>query len=233
MAGPSEKGYGQFCPVAMAAEIFCSRWTPLVLREMISGSTRFNDIRRGLPRISPTLLSKRLKQLEKAGLIEERKSVKKGAAEYVLTEAGNDLRDVIMSLGVWGHRWIESSLSLKNLDPSLLMWDMRRHLVPSVLSRQRCTVKFVYPELGSGRKTWWVVIDKNQVDICLVDPGYEVDLHVRSSLRSMTSVWMGMSTLKSEIEAGNIVLTGDRAIARSMNEWLGLSPFAKERRYVS
>ncbi|HET7805152.1 MAG TPA: helix-turn-helix domain-containing protein [Pseudolabrys sp.] len=233
MARPSEKSYGQFCPIAMAAEIFCSRWTPLVLREMICGSTRFNDIRRGLPRISPTLLSKRLKELEKAGLIEERKGGKKGTVEYILTGAGNDLRDVIMSLGMWGHRWIESSLSLKNLDPSLLMWDMRRHLVPSVLPKQRCTVKFVYPELRAGRKTWWVVIDRNQVDICLVDPGYEVDLHVRSSLRSMTSVWMGMSTLKSEIEAGNIELTGDQAIARSMHEWLGLSPFAKERRYVS
>ena len=233
MTKPSEKSYGQFCPVAMAAEIFCARWTPLVLREMICGSTRFNDIRRGLPRISPTLLSKRLKELEKAGLIEERKIGRKDTVEYRLTEAGEDLREVIMSLGRWGHRWIESSLSLKNLDPSLLMWDMRRHLVPSVLPKQRCTVKFVYPELKVGRKTWWVVIDKNQVDVCPVDPGYEINLHVRSSLRSMTSVWMGMTTLKSEIEAGNIELSGEEAIARSMHEWLGLSPFATEPRNVS
>lgn len=239
MTDAIEKSYGQFCPVAMAAEIFCSRWTPLVLREMLSGSTRFNDIRRGLPRISPTLLSKRLKELEKAGLIEERKSEnksgnksgKKSTAEYRLTMAGQDLREVIMSLGLWGHRWIESSVSLKNLDPSLLMWDMRRHLVPSVLPRGRCTVKFVYPEL-SGRKTWWVVIDKSEVDICLVDPGYEVDLHVRSSLRSMTSVWMGVTTLKSEIDAGNIELSGEKTLARTMHEWLGLSPFAQERRKV-
>ena len=233
MADTSEKSYGQFCPVAMAAEIFCSRWTALVLREMMCGSTRFNDIRRGLPRISPTLLSKRLKELEKAGLIEERKSRQKnGATEYMLTMAGQDLRDVIMSLGVWGHRWIESSLSLKNLDPSLLMWDMRRNLVPSVLPRGRCTVKFVYPELN-GRKTWWVVIDKSEVDVCLVDPGYEVDLHVRSSLRSMTSVWMGITTLKAEIDAGHIELSGEKSLARSMHEWLGLSPFAKEKRNVA
>ena len=93
-------------------------------------------------------------------------------------------------------------------------------------------MKFVFPEL-SGRKTWWVVIDKNQVDICLIDPGYEVDLHVRSSLRSMTSVWMGITSLKLEIDAGNIELSGEKAIERSMHEWLGLSPFAKEQRHVS
>jgi DNA-binding HxlR family transcriptional regulator len=232
MKGASEKSYGQFCPVAMAAEIFCSRWTALVLREMMCGSTRFNDIRRGLPRISPTLLSKRLKELGKAGLIEERKSPQKnGANEYRLTAAGQDLREVVMSLGLWGHRWIESSVSLKNLDPSLLMWDMRRHLVPSLLPRRRCTVKFVFPEL-KGRKTWWVVIDKDEVDICLVDPGHDVDLHVRSSLRSMTSVWMGITTLKSEIDADNIELIGEKTIERSMHEWLGLSPFAKEHRQV-
>ena len=232
MKGASEKSYGQFCPVAMAAEIFCSRWTPLLLREMMCGSTRFNDIRRGLPRISPTLLSKRLKELEKAGLIEERQSPQKnGANEYRLTAAGHGLHEVVMSLGLWGHRWIESSVSLKNLDPSLLMWDMRRHLVPSLVPCQRCTVKFIFPEL-SGRKTWWVVIDKNEVDICLVDPGYEVDLHVRSSLRSMTSVWMGITTLRSEIEAGNIELSGDKAIEGSIHKWLGLSPFAKVQRQV-
>ncbi len=136
----------------------CSRWTPLVLREMMCGSTRFNDIRRGVPRISPTLLSKRLKELEKAGLIEERKSPQEnGANEYRLRAAGQDLREVVMSLGLWGHRWIESWVSLKNLDPSLLMWDMRRHLVPSLLPRRRCTVKFVFPELR-GRKISWVVV---------------------------------------------------------------------------
>ena len=105
--------------------------------------------------------------------------------------------------------------------------------MPSVVPKHRCTVKFVYPELSVGRKTWWVVIEKDQVDVCPVDPGHEVDLHVRSSLHSMTSVWMGITTLKSEIEAGNIEISGDKAIARSMHQWLGLGAFAKERRYVS
>lgn len=125
--------YGQFCPVAMAAEIVCTRWTALVLRELLSGSTRFNDLRRGLPSMSPTLLSKRLKELEKAGVVEAVRAPNRGV-EYKLTEAGEELRPVVMSLGSWGQRWIESSISLKNLDPSLLMWDMRG---ASILARYR------------------------------------------------------------------------------------------------
>ncbi len=221
--------YGQFCPVAMAAEIVCSKWTPLVLRELLSGSTRFNDLRRGVPRMSPTLLSKRLKELEQAGVISARASGRSGVTEYRLTAAGEDLRGMIMSLGSWGQRWIESSLTLKNLDPSLLMWDMRRNIVPTSLPDRRCTVQIVYPELSAGRNTWWLVIERGEVDLCSVDPGFEVDLYVRSSLRSMTAVWMGHTTLKAEIDTGRIELTGDKAIARSMHGWLGLSLFAREK----
>jgi DNA-binding HxlR family transcriptional regulator len=217
----------------MAAEIVCSRWTALVLRELLSGTTRFNDLRRGVPRMSPTLLSKRLKELEGAGVIAARATGQAGVVEYTLTPAGEDLRDVIMSLGVWGQRWIESSLSLKNLDPSLLMWDMRRNLAPAALPDRRCTVKFDYPEPSAGRKSWWLVVDGGKVDLCSVDPGYDVDLYVRSSLRSMTAVWMGVATLQAEIDAGNIALTGDQAVARSMHGWLGLSPFAKEKSRVA
>jgi DNA-binding HxlR family transcriptional regulator len=222
--------YGQFCPIAMAAEIVCSRWTVLVLREMLCGSTRFNDLRRGVPRMSPTLLSKRLKELVEAGIITSTPARGTNVAEYKLTKAGEGLRETIMSLGVWGQRWVESSLSLKNLDPSLLMWDMRRNLTPDPLPPRRCTVKFTYPELSANQRSWWLVIDKGEVDLCAVNPGYEVDLYVTGSLRGMTSVWMGHSTLKAEITAGNIELTGDKAIARSMHDWLGLSPFAKQPR---
>jgi DNA-binding HxlR family transcriptional regulator len=228
----AEQGsYGQFCPVAMAAEIFCSRWTALVLRELLCGTTRFNDLRRGVPRMSPTLLSKRLKELEQAGVIMVRK--KGDAPEYKLTEAGEDLRKVVLSLGFWGQRWVESSLSLKNLDPSLLMWDMRRSLVVSSLPDRRCTVRFDYPEVTAGRNAFWLVVENGEVDLCSVDPGHEVDLYIRAALRSMTAVWMGISTLKSEIDGGTITLTGDKAIARSIQDWLGYSVFAKEKRRVS
>ena len=228
----AQGSYGQFCPVAMAAEIVCSRWTALVLRELLCGTTRFNDLRRGVPLMSPSLLSKRLKELEEAGVIVAEPTGQSGIVEYKLTNAGEDLRPVVMSLGIWGQRWVESSLSLKNLDPSLLMWDMRRSLDISPLPPRRCTINFLYPELKSGKEAWWLVIDGGKVDLCSTNPGFEVDLYVKSSLRSMTAVWMGMTTVKSEIDAGEIELIGDKHIAQSMQQWLGLSPFAKEKSRV-
>lgn len=141
----SDRGsYSQFCPVSMAAEIFCTRWTALVLREMLSGSTRFTDLRRGVPKMSPTLLSKRLKELEAAGVVTTEARAD-GNLDYRLTEAGEDLRPLVMQLGQWGQRWVESRASLRNLDPSLLMWDMRRCLNPRPLPARRCTIQFLYP----------------------------------------------------------------------------------------
>ncbi len=225
--------YGQFCPVAMAAEIVCSRWTALVLRELLCGSTRFNDLRRGVPLMSPTLLSKRLKELEQAGVIVAVPTGQPGVFDYKLTEAGEALRPVVMSLGVWGQRWVESSLSLKNLDPSLLMWDMRRSLDPTPLPPRRCTINFLYRDVKSGNRSWWLVIDGSTADLCSSNPGFEIDLYVHSSLRSMTAVWMGLSTVQKEIDAGQIELIGDKSLAQSMQQWLGLSVFAKENRRAS
>ncbi len=224
--------YGQFCPVAMAAEIVCSRWTALIVRELLCGSTRFNDLRRGVPLMSPTLLSKRLKELEEAGVIVTVPTGQAGVVEYRLTEAGEDLRPVIMSLGIWGQRWVESSVSLENLDPSLLMWDMRRRLNPKPLPPRRCTINFLYVDAPSSRRSWWLVVDGGreggQVDLCATDPGFDVDLYVRGSLRSMTAIWMGLSTVQKEIAAGHIELIGDKDLAKSMQQWLGLSIFGKE-----
>ena len=184
----------------MAAEIVCSRWTALVLRELLCGSTRFNDLRRGVPLMSPTLLSKRLKELEEAGVIVAVPTGQPGVVDYKLTEAGEDLRRVVMSLGIWGQRWVESSLSLKNLDPSLLMWDMRRSLDPTPLPPRAAPSTSSIPRSGPAKRSWWLVIDGGKVDLCSTDPGFEVDLYVRSSLRSMTAVWMGLSTVQKEID---------------------------------
>ncbi|UFN50036.1 helix-turn-helix transcriptional regulator [Roseomonas sp. OT10] len=226
----NEQGsYGQFCPVAMAAEILCTRWTMLVVREMLCGTTRFNDLRRGVPRMSPALLSKRLKELERSGIVPVRPGGR-GTPEYHLSEAGEDLRPVVMGFGGWGQRWVESQLSLKNLDPSLLMWDMRRHLDPRPLPEGRCTIQFLYPELPEARRRWWLVVDQGMVDLCNVDPGFEVDLLVTGPLRSMTAVWMGISTVRREVEEGRLSVDGDPRLAGSMQRWLGLSPFAGETR---
>ncbi|TKT75359.1 helix-turn-helix domain-containing protein [Aquamicrobium sp. LC103] len=225
-------GYGQFCPVSMAAERLCSRWTLLVIREMLCGTTRFNDLRRGVPRMSPALLSKRLKELERFGVVYATRK-QGGATEYHLTDAGEDLRPIVLGMGFWGQRWVESQLTLRNLDPSLLMWDMRRHLNPEPLPRRRCTIQFLYPELPQARRNWWLVIDAGDVDLCGFDPGFEVDLLVTSSLRSMTSIWMGLTVVRREIEAGRLELDGDPAVAKAMQQWLGLSPFAPEPRRVA
>jgi DNA-binding HxlR family transcriptional regulator len=216
-------GYGQFCPVAMAAEVFCTRWTPLILRELLCGSRHFNDLKRGVPRISPTLLSRRLKELQQDGLLISENG------EYRLTPAGEDLRELVMGLGFWGTRWVDTQKSLKNLDPSLLMWDMRRHLDPQPLPPRRCTIQFNFPEL-SNRRDWWLVVNAGDVDLCQTDPGYEVDLYVETPLKSMTAIWMGMSTVAAEIAAGRFDVSGDKEMARHMQAWLGLSPFAKAQK---
>ncbi len=228
-----QAGYKQFCPVAMAAEILCPRWTMVLMREMIAGSTRFNDLRRGVPKMSPTLLSQRLKELESAGIVEKRPlRSEKGVFAYHLTEAGQDLRPVVEAMGFWGQKWVESRLSLKNLDPSLLMWDMRRNLDPSPLPKERTVIQFMYPELPASKRYWWLVVEpQGEVDLCWADPGFDVDLYAATDLRTMTAIWMGLTTVAKERE--NIDLVGDRSIADTMQIWLGLSPFATENKRVA
>jgi DNA-binding HxlR family transcriptional regulator len=228
-----QDGYGQFCPVAMAAEVLCSRWTLLIVRELLCGSTRFNDLRRGVPRMSPTLLSKRLKELENAGVIETVSKRGLRGLEYRLTQAGRELEPIVLGLGRWGQRWVNSQLSPGNLDPSLLMWDMRRRLNPDPLPRQRCTLKFSFADAKQGQKDWWLVIDAGKVDLCGFDPGYEVDLYVTAPVNSLTAIWMGLSSVRQEVEGGRLELLGDRAVAGSMQLWLGLSAFAGDKRLAA
>ena len=228
----SQIGYKQFCPVAMAAEILCSRWTLVLMRELIAGSSRFNELRRGVPKMSPSLLSQRLRELELAGIVTRKPSrTEKGAYEYALTPAGRDVRQIVEAMGFWGQKWVDSEQSLKNTDPTLLMWDMRRNLNPEPLPKRRVTIEFTYPEQPSSKRRWWLVIEPDgEVDLCWADPGFPVDLHVSSSLRSMTAVWMGLTTVQRE--KANIRIEGDREVARSMQAWLGLSPFAVQKKLV-
>ncbi len=222
-------GYGQFCPVAMAAEVLCTRWTVPLLRELLAGSRRFNDLRRGLPRMSPALLSKRLGELEAAGILH-----REGGAgpAYALTEAGAELAPVVEAMGRWGQRWIDSQLSPERLDATLLMWDMRRNLDPAPLPAGRVTIAIRYPDAPRGQQDWWLVIEDGAVDLCSVDPGFDVDLWAESDLRTMTAIWMGLEEVAFAREAGRLSLEGDRRLAARMQRWLGLSPFASERKRV-
>ena len=227
--------YKQFCPVAMAAEVLCTRWTMLVVRELVAGSTRFNDLRRGLPRMSPALLSKRLKDLEAAGIVRRVASpIEPGVLEYNLTRSGRDLAAVVDSIGNWGQHWVETTATLKNLDAPLLMWDMRRNLDAAALPKARCVIRFIYSEQPAGRRHWWLVAAPGaEVDLCLVDPGFDVDLYVATDLRTMTAIWLGLMTVRNAIQAGKLTLTGNRQLAAGMQTWLRLSPFAAEKKLAA
>lgn len=217
----------------MAAEVLCTRWTMVLLRELVAGSTRFNDLRRGVPKMSPTLLSQRLKELEAAGIVERRKlKSETGVFEYHMTESGKDLGTIVEAMGFWGQKWVEARRSLKNLDPSLLMWDMRRNLNPTPLPNRRTVIQFMYHDLPASKRSWWLVVEPHgEVDLCWSDPGFDVDLYVATDLRTMTAIWMGLTTVKKESE--KVALTGDKDIADKMQSWLGLSPFAVEPKRVS
>jgi DNA-binding HxlR family transcriptional regulator len=220
--GKSEASlYGQFCPVAMASELLATRWTMVVLGEMLSGSTRFNEIRRGAPRMSSALLSKRLRELERAGVLTHRDGT------YALTPSGRDLAPIIQGLGRWALRWVDSDCSLSNLDVRLLMWNMRRNLRPDPMPDRRVVVEFHYPELRPDEGRYWLIVaPARPVDLCSLDPGHETDLMVTANLRSMTSAWMGLSDFEVEIEAGRIELDGDPRLLGTFTQWIGRSGLA-------
>jgi len=231
----TEISYRQFCPVAMAGEVLGTRWTLLLLRELVCGTTRFNDLRRGVPRMSPALLSKRLKELEAAGIVERMASPQDPSVlEYHLTPAGREFKPIIDAIGVWGHRWTETRPQLEKLDAGLLMWDMRRRLKVDELPRRRNVIQFIYPERPDGERTWWIVVDPHTgPDLCATDPGFDVDLYVRTDLRTMTAIWMGIEPMSRSISDNRLTLIGDAGLQKRMATWLGLSSFAGVKKQVT
>ncbi len=231
----TESSYKQFCPVAMAAEILGARWSLVLIRELVAGSTRFNELRRGVPRMSPALLSKRLKDLETAGIVtRSRVAGAPDLFEYRLTEAGQGLKPVIEAVGIWGHTWLETEASLENLDPELLMWDMRRNINPIPMPRRRNTIQVIFTDLKEARRNWWLIVQPGQeVDLCRVDPGFDVDLYLSTTLRTMTEVWMGYTTIARAKEQERLIITGNRQLEADLGSWLSLSTFAKVKKLVA
>lgn len=231
----SDSGYNQFCPVSMAAEIICSRWTLLVLRELVLGSTRFNELRRGLPSMSPALLSKRLKDLEAAGIVMHIAAEREPSVlEYRLTEAGRELRPIIEAVGVWGHRWVTTEATLKNLDANLLMWDIRRNINTNPMPPRRTTIQFIFNDRPPSEHNYWLIVEPgHDVDLCLVDPGFDVDLYVSTDLRTMTEIWLGYTAIGRVLEDGRLVLTGSSKLAADLRTWLKLSVFANVEKKVA
>jgi DNA-binding HxlR family transcriptional regulator len=214
------RSYGQFCPVAKAAEVLGERWTLLVVRELLAGSHRFNELRHGVPLMSPTLLAKRLVELERAGIVERRPLDVGRGSWYALTEAGEQLRPVIHLLGAWGERWIDQPDGPVDADPTVLMWDVRRRVDTQAFPVPAAVVRFHFPDARPGRRSWWVVVDGEDVDVCLTDPGRPVDLTVTASLPAMVRVWLGRATLDGVLADGDVALDGAAALARTFRAWL-------------
>jgi DNA-binding HxlR family transcriptional regulator len=222
----SMRGYGQFCPVAQAAEVIAERWTPLVLRELLSGSHRFNDIQRGVPLMSPALLTKRLKTLELYGVI-KRRSLAAGGHEYHLTQAGEELRPWVELMGVWSQRWVRRTVTPEEADPALLMGDMRRSINLERLPDERVVVRFDFRGAPKGKRSWWLVLERPEPDLCLRDPGFGVALTVRTDAVSLASVWVGDLSLTGAIRSRLIVLEGPSRLRQAFPGWLSLSPLTE------
>ncbi len=220
------KGYGQFCPVSVAAEVLSERWTLLVLRELLSGSTRFNDLHRGVPLMSASLLSQRLRDLEGAALIERRPLPTSKGYSYHLTESGKALDPIITGIGLWGTKYMRTQYSPENLDPSLLMWDMRRWIRGDLMPPGKHVIRFDIPDAPVQKRRYWMVKEESgDIDLCLFDPGFPVNLVITSGLANLTRVWMGNIEVETAVRTQQIVLEGDQQVRMSFYDWIGLNPF--------
>jgi DNA-binding HxlR family transcriptional regulator len=217
--------YGQLCPLAKATEILAERWTFLVIRELLSGSVRFNEIRRGVPLMSPSLLSQRLQRLEREGLVRREPS---GSGHlYHLTEAGQELAPIVRRLSQWGERWVLGHIDQRKPDVTALMWALRRRVDPSAYGKPRVTVQFEFTDQPQAKRCSWLINEGMSVDLCPKNPGFEVDLYVITDLQTMARVWVGKLQLSAAINAGTLELSGPRSLCQAFCSWLLLSPFAQ------
>jgi len=212
-------GYGQYCPLSLAAELLCQRWTLLVVSRILSGCSRFNEIHRGLPRMSPSLLSRRLVELEEAGIVRRRVARRGGGHEYEVTRAGRDLQGIVDSLAIWGQSWARD-LELRDLDPGFLVWSMHARVDIARMPPGRTVIEFDFSGAPAGSTTFWMVHDEGNVEMCLKDPGLDVDLVVASDLRVFVEAWRGLRDLRHEVRAGRIRLTGEQSLRQLFPDWL-------------
>lgn len=219
------RGYGQYCPLALAVEVLGERWTILVVSRLIDGCRRFNDIHRGVPRMSATLLAQRLAQLEHAGVVERRPDPKGRGHEYLLTEAGRELEPLVMDLAVWGQRWARDMVT-DDLDPGFLAWSMHQRLDTDAMPPGRTVIEFEFTGAPPDCRRFWLVNTDGVVDMCLKHPGFEVDLRVMSDLQRFIEAWRGFRSLRQEIGAGTIRLEGPSSLRRAFPDWLRLSALA-------
>jgi len=223
--------YGQYCPLALASELLCRRWTILVISRLLDGCRTFNEIHQGIPKISPSLLSTRLSELEHAGLLTRRKLRNENRYRYEPTEAAAELTELIDKMAIWGQHW-SRDMDMDDLDPAFLAWSMSLRMNTEAMPAGRTVVEFEFSGTPTEFRRFWLVNTDGKVDMCLKDPGYETDLHVRSDMRCFVEAWRGFRDLRQEIRKGKIHVAGPRKLVSSFPDWLLLSALAPYRRRV-
>jgi len=220
----ADKGYGQFCPISKAMEILGEKWTLLIVRELLMGGSRFNELQRGLSHISPTLLTKRLNALEQENLVVRRKIPGQKGYEYFPTESCKELMPIMEHIGQWGMRWVRENMGEDDFDLGLLMLYLERSIQPDKLPGRETVLRFNFTDV-TDNATWWIVVEEDDVDVCIHDPGKEVDVYFNVELRTMCEVWMGDVSYKAAIADGKLSLVGHTSLTRNVRSWLAPSIF--------
>jgi len=216
----STKRYGLFCPLSMACDVLGPRWTLLILNEIWGGATRFNEIKRGVPGMSPTLLSKRLKEMEVNGLIERLEDPAKGTVDYIRTQRAIELEPALNLLAEWAYRHVEPEVALDQLNLDYLMWSIRGKVDISVFPRRRTVIRFHFTDVeGQAATNWLIARPGMDVELCMADPHFDVDLYVETTSKALASVWMGYTSLTNEISRDTIFLSGDPRLIKTINDW--------------
>lgn len=217
--------YGQFCPIAKATEIIGEKWTILIIRELLMGGSRFNELHRGLSLISPTVLSRRLDSLARHGLVLKKKIPGQNGYEYFPTESCKELLPVIRSLGDWGMRWARSNLTERDYDVELLMLYLKRSIVPDKLIGKQTVIRFKFTDIQEY-SDWWLVVEGEEIDLCVNDPGKDVDVYLTTSVKTMADIWMGDNTYKKALRDGLLKIVGDNFLTCNITAWMSISEFA-------
>lgn len=213
-------GYGQFCPIAQAMEVIGERWTLLVVRELLCGSSRFSELQRGVPLMSRSVLAQRLKTLMDAGI------VARSGGGYVLTAAGEELRGIVMAFGAWGRRWVHQRITSSNVDVGLLMWDIQRRIDIAAIPAEHVLVELELRGAPRGKGRFWLHLKGDEVELCLTPPHRKVTLHVYTTPKALAEIWIGEVPFERAARAGDIRVEGPRALVRAFPSWLRLSMFA-------
>jgi DNA-binding HxlR family transcriptional regulator len=221
------RSYAQYCPVAKATEVLGDRWTLLIVREMLGGASGFNELQRGLPGISRSVLADRMRTLERAEVIERRTGPKGRTLGYRLTPAGRDLEPVVQAIGEWGATWSFTDPRPEELDPDLLIVWMARHVDRHRLPATRTVIKF---DFRAPKRRYWMVLEPSEVSVCLQHPGFDSDLEVRVDTTTLYRVYLGRADLGGAMRAGELTLSGAQPLQRGFGEWFTWSAFAPASR---